>query len=225
MGIEISLDEQVYPCANSSDGYVDPDHLDGLVVYPEGVKLSRAHVEVTPGLTGPNLDRLHSALRTAFELASVPDDIMATVDLYMTVPFQSTMRGRFLQLMTVVESVGKPRRLEDPIPEIYRRCRVIAEETLPAALRCDWLSRLGHLQNESISSACVRVVKEMLGDEDATRLHELYSLRSSVVHARTAAPPDLRQAQSDLSSICLRLIHKLVLNSWGHRSRSDQQAT
>jgi hypothetical protein len=209
MGLEIASDEQIYHGPNHPSGCITSSNLRGLVVYPSSTEFSGVGVEIT-GRSGTNIETFTRALSKAFNCPPPSGSLLTALDLYMDVPFQATLRARYFQLVTVVECLSQQERLPSPVPELYKRCKTLANELLPPELLPDWLSRLGQLKKESISASCVRLIKTSVGEDAATEFRHVYGMRSTLLHGGDDADGDLRNLYNALDSICLRLIVNLL---------------
>jgi hypothetical protein len=210
MGLEVPANVQVYAAPNQPDGNVRQDGADSLIIFPQESRLTAPSVEITAGGSAPNQKRFRDSLTWAFSAPLPSAQVQAALELYMAVHFQTTIRAKYFQLMTVIESLSNQEPLSADILEVYAKCGSVAEESLSEPERNEWLSRLGHLKYESIAASCTRLILEQLGPDDAAESRRLYALRSSMLHGDTEHVMELRDGYRTLSRICYWLIAGLI---------------
>lgn len=156
--------------------------IHGLVVFPDDmpVNFARGSAKVTIGRPP---EKFTEALIHGYELApSLDQKIILALEMYSESHFESSLRARFLTLVTAIEVLADQEELDE---EVRLHIDNLIEETKRSIIpfgKKELQSRLGHLKRESIASACKRLVTIYLDDESAVQFTKYYSIRGEILH-------------------------------------------
>lgn len=223
MGVEIGKHDEFFDVSDvkidSSNGqsYIQPKDLNGLVVYPQDSKVEYTDVGLSDK-GGPSAERFQRAFIKSFELSEHLDDGLGLAfELYNSHLFEVSSRARFLQLVSTIECLVKPKRQNKTIVEHVENLVELSEKDLAAMEnvspddRRDFIQRLHHLKRESISSACRNLVQRYLGDEAVARFQECYNLRSKLVHeGQISSKVELLDHYFELEKITQDLLYAMI---------------
>jgi hypothetical protein len=173
------------------------DDIHGLVVYEDSEPQPRfASAGAQVGFARSK-DAFVEAFLEGFALADrpTPSQILA-MEIYNLSHFESSLRARFVTLITAVECISKPQDQASEIKDLVERLTKLAEaddvirrlNNENRALRESFLGRLKGLKKESIGKACERIVFARLGESGKSQFKEWYDTRSKIVH--TGVVPD-----------------------------------
>lgn len=222
MGVDIdeheeTLDVPHIQIAPSGQGYVTPSSLNGLVVYPQGVKVHRVSVDFSSH-GGPTSEQFQKVFVKSFDLSmNLNDRLKLAFELYNSHYFETSIHARFLQLITTIECLSEPRKQPDLIVSHIQNIISSSEQhlgTLEGLSNDDrkyFLQRLDQLKQESISSACRNLVHKHLGTDAVKIFNDCYKIRSKITHkGRTPPNSDLLDHYFKLDQLTRKLLHILI---------------
>jgi hypothetical protein len=124
---------------------------------------------------------LPTELALDFPCKELPAKVALGVDLFNGVAHDTDSEGRFLSLVSVIEAMAVRRPRHPCQQEFLDSCLASLEDSTLNANAIEALrSGLGNLRTESISSACVKLVREAGGDPKFFR--KIYKARSELLH-------------------------------------------
>lgn len=130
------------------------------------------------------------------------------LELYGLSHFESSLRARFVTLVTVVEVLCERGKIPKHIQEHLRQLTEVTRsadlgETDKKAL----LRGLMSLKRESISKACQSLVKRCLDDDASNQFKKFYKTRGTIVHrGKVRAGVDLGADVNALDQLVSRLL-------------------
>lgn len=130
------------------------------------------------------------------------------LELYGLSHFESSLRARFVTLVTVVEVLCERRKIPK---HMQKHLRQLTEVTRSADLgetdKKALLRGLMSLKRESISKACQSLVKRCLDDDASNQFKNFYSTRGTIVHSgKVPAGVDLGADGNALDQLVSRLL-------------------
>lgn len=158
--------------------------IHGLLVFPDDMPVNFIRVFSVKVIVGRPPEKFTEALIHGYELApSLDQKIILALEMYSASHFESSLRARFLTLVTAVEVLADQEELDE---EVRLHIENLIEETkrsnIPFGRKELLSSRLGQLKKESINSACKGLVTKYLDDESASQFTNYYSIRGKILH-------------------------------------------
>ena len=180
----------------------------GLLVY-EDSDPEPVFVSVT-GKIGAKYDKnaFIELFQESFDLVQQVSDVQGlSLEMYNLSHMEASPRAKFLTLVTAVECLARPRRLQNDIPLFVDRLIAIAKNDKALNDERDreaFLSRLRFLKDESIAQACER----LLGNTCAVQFKKWYKVRCKMVH--TGETPGSFSIESELADLDAMVSEMLV---------------
>lgn len=189
--------------------------IHGLVVYStdepvEFIARSKATMQLKY-----SANKFFKEFETAYKLVDkFTDKQTLAIELYNQSFFENTIRARFLTLISVIECLATTEKISAQTVALIDEFIVSVEDKLEDDAygeRDDIINRLGYLKQESISSACRKIIRKYIGEEYVKRFKQLYNLRSNLVH-RGAVSPDINfgKCLDDLESITATVLYNAI---------------
>lgn len=157
--------------------------IHGLCVYPEeksvDVRFASTSIQFR---IGKSPTRFVEEFKKAYELNPTDKQSLA-LELYNTSHFESSLRARFLTLVTAVECLCIQDEQPDPVVKYVETLIEQAKKSgIEAVQENSFLGRLGALKIESISKSCRRLVEKHLDVGAVDLFQECYDIRSDLSH-------------------------------------------
>ena len=221
-GIEVTKYEEFFDQKNikestSGQAYIQPNSIDGLIVYPQAAKIEYRGWELS-AKAGTHAEHFRQVFSRSFDLTeNLNGRLSLAFELYNSHHFEVSLKARFLQLISVIECLADRQQKKDVIVAHVRELVEISKEQLIPTEDIsqedinDFISRLSDLKRESITNACRNLVRKHLGDNESATFKECYDIRSKLAH--TGVIPkgtDLFAHYSKLDYIVRLLLHSLV---------------
>lgn len=156
--------------------------------------------------------RFFDEFETAYKLArEFTDKQTLAVELYNQSFFENTLRARFLTLISAIECLATAEKVSAStitlIDEfITSACSKTKDDNRDEIT--DIINRLGYLKQESISSACRKIIRKYKGAEYVKRFGYLYGLRSDIVHSGAVSQNvDFGKCLDELESITSTVLY------------------
>ena len=127
-------------------------------------------------------DEFEAAYKLAREFT---DKQTLAVELYNQSFFENTLRARFLTLISAIECLAIAEKVSAATIALIDEFIVSTRSKINNDNHdemTDIINRLGYLKQESISSACRKIIRKYKGAEYVKRFGYLYGLRSDLVH-------------------------------------------
>lgn len=222
MGVEIGKHEEILDMSSikkskKDQSYVQPENLNGLVVYPSEAKIE--HVSMNFSMSsGPELERFQNLFSKSFDLCNNLDEkLLLAFELYNSHFFELSIRAKFLQLVSTVECLAKQKRIKDSIIDHLDGLISSSKEKLPEinGISDDeidsFVQRLHQLKRESISVACRNLIQQYLGNDEVKFFKECYNIRSKLVHDGTIKDGiDIVNYLHKLNNISRNLLYAII---------------
>lgn len=162
--------------------------IHGFQIYKEEPEPKFISVRATLSASRPAqtfVDSVNNAMAVATTIE--PKEKLA-VEIYNAAHFQSSPESRFISLITAVECLAKPEKLQSQSQELVDELvnHSKKSEKLSAEVTDSFLGRLRDLKKESIGKACERTIRETLGEQKAKTFKKYYAARSKLVHTGSA---------------------------------------
>lgn len=193
LGVEIDRHEEFYDSSQVQTGangqpYIQPGNLKGLIVYPQQARIEKVTVELS-AKGGPQGEKFEKVFNRAIQLT---DNLDARLDLafelYNSHLFETSIRSRFLQLVSAIECLATPQRESSIVIEQIDHLIEMTEQRIsclsgtPSDELEGLVQRLGNLKRESIARACRHLIHSALDDDAADSFSKLYGIRSKLSH-------------------------------------------
>lgn len=222
LGLEIEKHEEFFDSnqlqlGENGQSYIVPESLDGLIVYPQHARIEKVTVEVS-GKGGPLGERFEKVFNSAIQLTdNLNPRLDLAFELYNTHRFETSIRSRYLQLVSVIECLATPQRestivieqLETLIETTEQRINSLAGAPSDDLKRL--VRRLGNLKRESISDACRNLIRRSLDDDAADSFSRFYGIRSKLSHQGDArSQASLVEHYWELETLTRDLLYALI---------------
>lgn len=193
--------------------------LHGLTVYPEQPPAILVYGSVTPTVAR-SFERFEKSFARAYTASSVSPRLELALQLYARSHFETSVRTRFLSLISAVEAIAVQQTRSEKVSELVDELTklVQAAEVEPCDRKA-MLSSVARLEYESIGQACRRVVKSHLtnavyGEKEAVQFFKrCYDVRSNLLHEGDV--PDSTQVLRGLVDKLDRLVADLLVAEAG----------
>lgn len=220
IGIDVGKDKTNFSISKflknkaMKSGFRFIEDIHGLHVYQEGTPIQWVSSELTNTIIISN-DKFINALQDAFNL--VPDKLeekrYLSLELYSASHFESSLRAKFLILVSVVECLAaRDEKSGDVIAfieELINYTKTNYKES--GKEKSNLISRLGNLKRNSISVSCNKLVEYYLGEESMKYFSYCYDIRSKILHdGNPPASTDLGVELPKLDKLASRLIFKII---------------
>lgn len=223
IGVEMERHEefiessQVEFDSESGQPYIRPEDINGLIVYPQNAKVEYYNVQLsTRG--GPQGERFQEAFSESFQLSENLDGrLHLAFELFNSHLFETSIRSRFLQLVSAVECLAKRRPQPHAIIshlayliELSEH-KLVSLDEISSDERNSFIQRLGNLKRESISSACRNLIRQYLGDDAVRQFRAHYDIRSKLIHeGDVSSEIELLDFYAQLKSLTRDLLYALI---------------
>lgn len=182
--------------------------IHGLCVYDEDLPVSFCSVKGDV-IMGTQADRFAQELTsTYFRNPMLSDKQVLSLELYNSSHFESSLRARFLSLVTAVEAlVSRPTVSDDVVMHLDKLMDITSRSTLDEKQKYSINNGLGNIKQESISKACRSLVNQLLGNESEDQFKRAYKVRAKILH--TGLEPSgvaLRSLVPQLDELVSKLI-------------------
>jgi hypothetical protein len=209
-GIDVGTDQVISPAGHRKDGQPD-EHLQpdvhGLQVVPEiegRMLFGFIRVELLVPKTFTESFQKRVAETYALNKVLTKQQTLAA-QLYNQSHFLSSDAARFITLISAVEALAERRSRSHAAVALIER---LMQMTVEAGNPDDLNNGLGNLKQESIRSACRRLVTTHCGKPAATALMRAYTIRGTLLHE--GGPPSGTNLAADLWTLDPLVGHLIV---------------
>lgn len=229
MGVEIEKHEELFDISQvqtspiGGQTYIKPEDINGLIVYPESSEVEYVGIQFS-ARGGPPSKRFQEMFVRSLQLSNnLNNRLGLAFELFNSHLFETSIRSRFLQLVTIVECLARPKRqshaiidhLEDLIKLSKQHLATIDDSA--SNEHQSFIQRLGYLKRESISSACRNLIRQYLGHDAADHFKTHYDIRSKLVHKGDVSPlVELADQHSQLYDLVRTLLYEMISDSDRH---------
>lgn len=160
------------------------DDIHGLISYSEELPTSFIRVG-SPTLivsrdAGEFIDELGRLFGLNFKLSGKQT---LALEMYSMAHFESSLRARFVTLISAVEALSsRKRRSEIEVKYLRNLIRQLKASSIETPKKKSLIHALENLKYESISKTCRKLVEKHLGKKAMTQFQEFYDSRSKILH-------------------------------------------
>jgi hypothetical protein len=183
------------------------DDVHGLDVYREHPPVQRFRVSATLSTTCV-IRGYEQALTTLLkDLPALSETQMLALELYNLTHFGLASRARFIALVTVVEALARPVSKSAQVRALVKLLQsMVQESTVSAPERRELCDGLGRLKTDSISSACRKLIAQLVNLEESRYFNDCYKTRSDLLHKG-----ETKRTEPDSPDRLDELVRKLLL--------------
>jgi hypothetical protein len=208
----LRLSDAARDAAYKASGIRTLDDVHGLCVFseesPVGFPFDTGRITVLP-----NPKEFIDALVRPIEVTDRANDpLSAALALFNAARFELSPRAKFLTLIMAVESVAKASKRPDLELTHLRLLKQLTKRSqLDKSAKDDLINALGRLKQESINSACWKLICHKLGPDAAARFRKCYRVRSRLTHGQVRRDDDLAVLTPTLEQDVKSLLEALLL--------------
>jgi len=196
MGFDIGKDKPILQFAKPlKDEYKDKfgvqiiDDVHGLIVYSEDMPVTTISANINALVSVPINNFINVFIEYYKNDYIISERYSLALELYNMSHFDKSLRGRFLTLVTVIESLSvREERSEASMKHLEELIGITKESDLETNDKESLIKGLDDLRKESISRSCRKLVKRHLGQEGVKQFQRYYDVRGRILH--NGAPPD-----------------------------------
>lgn len=182
-----------------------PDY-NGLEVYPDGSSIQFVSMNAHAVVSGP-LDAFLDSFAKAYRgNPTVDEDVSLALELFGLSFFESSLRARFVTLISAIESAVHPTaRSVEALQQVAVLIEATESSTLAESEKKTLVAALRNLKRESITSACRAFVEHNGRPGDAEVWQKCHNARHKMVH-EGQAPDELPALLPDLEGLVRRVL-------------------
>lgn len=196
-------------------GFQIIDDIHGLCFFEEhlNVRVCSSGASV---IIGTPSKRFIDKFITIYELnVNLDDKKTLALELYNMSYFESSLRARFLTLVSAIESIGiRDKRSNEVLKHIENLIAITMNSSLSAINKKSILNNINNLRTDSISDSCRQLVRNNLGIDQEAEFNKYYRIRSQISH--NGAPHkgiNLGSEVVGLESLVSNLLKSLILRN------------
>jgi hypothetical protein len=188
MGIDVGKDKSASVIGRSLregakyEGVLLLDDIHGLCVFPEDLPVRFVSISASVEI-GQSAGKFVEEFLKAYELSpEFSSKQSLALELYSLSHFESSLRARFLTLISSVECLSSPEQKGESVIAHLDNLIDMTKQSLQCPETDSIISQLGDLKKESISSSCRKLIARYLGQDAAKLFNNCYDIRSKLVH-------------------------------------------
>jgi hypothetical protein len=156
-------------------------------------------------------DRLREGMTREAASAMHDERLRLAVDVFLSSSLEGSRRGLFLSRVTVLEILAERQPVAQEVVALIERWQAeVTELAGQGQIDVDRANslrgRLEDLRRESIRRAIRTLVADALGDEDARKADELYSLRSGHLHEGELTEEEVGRLVPDITRLVVQVL-------------------
>jgi hypothetical protein len=226
MGFDIGKDKIKFQLSKAlKDEYKEKygvqiiDDVHGLVVYSEDKPIDVMSAKIT-GIVSDSINNfINDFLKYYKNNYIISEKQSLALELYNLSHFDKSLRGRYLTLVTVIESLSiREERSGVSIRHLEELIEITKGSNLETPEKESLIKGLEALRKESISRSCRKLVKRHLGQKRVKEFQEYYDVRGHILH--NGAPPD--GVDLDIDSLDRFVADLLIANVCGQYDTSSK---
>lgn len=165
------------------------DDVHGLIVYSEELPITSISTQIN-GIVSTPINNFIEVITEFYGKNYIISDKQAlALELYNMSHFDKSLRGRFLTLVTVIESLSdREERSKDSIKLLDELIETTNKSDLEKLDKESLVKALDGLRKEAISRSCRKLLKRHLGRNAVKQFQGYYDVRGRILH--DGAPPD-----------------------------------